>query len=255
LKYVELHAASAFSFLEGASRPEDLIACAKELELPAIALLDRDGVYGAPRFHMAAKSAGIRPHVGAEVSVEGFGNRARPPSWMQFSAVDRPARLSRSAVFPRGASRTRRADAREPDLPPRASPGCCCTSSWSNHLCQQFFLRFRITTTCRSIHFGCRIQNSANCAQAAPAVCANRRMFGHCISKFGTRHSSSVQRTLGQLVPDLAPSGPTRFAGILREEYVGRWRAYCATPGTPHFHFPCFDGLICAVRTLDFLER
>ena len=93
LKYVELHASSAFSFLEGASRPEDLVSRAKEVELSAIALLDRDGVYGAPRFHMAAKSVGIRPHVGAEVSVEGFGNQANPPSWMPNSFQPRPVRL------------------------------------------------------------------------------------------------------------------------------------------------------------------
>ncbi|HVI08100.1 MAG TPA: PHP domain-containing protein, partial [Candidatus Binatia bacterium] len=93
MKYVELHAASAFSFLEGASRPEDLVSRAKELEMPAIALVDRDGVYGAPRFHMAAKSEGIRPHVGAEVSVEGFGNRAAPPHWMPNSFSARPVRL------------------------------------------------------------------------------------------------------------------------------------------------------------------
>ena len=93
MKYVELHASSAFSFLEGASRPEDLVSRAKELELPAMALVDRDGVYGSPRFHMAAKSVGIRPHVGAEVSVEGFGNRARPPSWMLNAAPQRPVRL------------------------------------------------------------------------------------------------------------------------------------------------------------------
>jgi error-prone DNA polymerase len=93
LRYVELHAASAFSFLEGASRPEDLVSRAKEMEMPAIALVDRDGVYGAPRFHMAAKSVGIRPHVGAEVSVEGFGNRAAPPRWMPNSCPVRPVRL------------------------------------------------------------------------------------------------------------------------------------------------------------------
>src|SRR5262249_37568625 len=84
---------SAFSFLEGASRPEDLVSRAKELEQPAIALLDRDGVYGAPRFHMAAKSVGIRPHVGAEISVEGFGHLARPPSWMPNAFPARPVRL------------------------------------------------------------------------------------------------------------------------------------------------------------------
>jgi error-prone DNA polymerase len=94
LKYVELHASSAFSFLEGASRPEDLVSRAKELEMPAIALVDRDGVYGAPRFHMAAKSVGIRAHVGAEISVEGFGNRAGLPHWMPNSSSLRPVRLT-----------------------------------------------------------------------------------------------------------------------------------------------------------------
>ena len=80
--YVELHCCSAFSFLEGASLPEDLIAEAARLEMPAIALLDHDGIYGAPRFHMAAVKAGVRAHVGAEVSVEGFGMQASPPTWM-----------------------------------------------------------------------------------------------------------------------------------------------------------------------------
>src|SRR5271163_5291641 len=93
LKYVELHSSSAFSFLEGASRPEDLVSRAKELELPAIALVDRDGVYGSPRFHMAAESVGIRAHVGAEISVEGFGNRAKPPFWMPNAFSPRPVRL------------------------------------------------------------------------------------------------------------------------------------------------------------------
>src|SRR5579862_1094088 len=94
LNYVELHARSAFSFLEGASLPEDLVGRAKELEYPAIALLDRDGVYGSPRFHMAAKTAGLRAHVGAEISVEGFGNRASRPSWMPGTSAPRPVRLA-----------------------------------------------------------------------------------------------------------------------------------------------------------------
>jgi len=66
--YVELHARSAFSFLEGASLPEHLIASGAKFEMPVMALLDRDGVYGAPRFHMAAKKAGMKARVGAEVS-------------------------------------------------------------------------------------------------------------------------------------------------------------------------------------------
>jgi error-prone DNA polymerase len=93
LKYVELHSCSAFSFLEGASRPEDLIARAAELELPAIALLDRDGVYGSPRFHLAAKTAGIRAHVGAEVSVAELGTRTHTLSWMPGNIPRRPVRL------------------------------------------------------------------------------------------------------------------------------------------------------------------
>ncbi|HXE89837.1 MAG TPA: error-prone DNA polymerase [Terriglobales bacterium] len=70
--YVELHARSAFSFLEGASLPEELAQRCVELGLPAMALLDRDGVYGAPRFHLTAKKAGVRAHIGAEVTVRTF---------------------------------------------------------------------------------------------------------------------------------------------------------------------------------------
>jgi len=68
--YVELHARSAFSFLEGASLPEDLIAACGHLHMPAMALLDRDGVYGSPRFYMAAKKAGLKAHIGAEITLE-----------------------------------------------------------------------------------------------------------------------------------------------------------------------------------------
>ena len=68
--YAELRSASAFSFLDGASQPEDLIARAAELDLPAVALMDRNGVYGAPRFHKAAQEAGLKALVGAEVVVD-----------------------------------------------------------------------------------------------------------------------------------------------------------------------------------------
>jgi error-prone DNA polymerase len=69
-QYVELHARSAFSFLEGASVPEELISVAAKHDLPAMGLLDRNGVYGAPRFHQAAKKSGLRAHVGAEITVQ-----------------------------------------------------------------------------------------------------------------------------------------------------------------------------------------
>jgi len=74
MPYIELHARSAFSFLEGASLPETLIATCAERGLSAMALLDRQGVYGAPRFHMAAKQAKIKAHVGAEIAVADGGN-------------------------------------------------------------------------------------------------------------------------------------------------------------------------------------
>jgi error-prone DNA polymerase len=78
--YIELHTSSAFSFLRAASLPETLIDRAAMLGYPAIALLDRDGVSGAPRFHKAAHAAGIKPLIGAELTLEahreqGTGNR------------------------------------------------------------------------------------------------------------------------------------------------------------------------------------
>jgi len=72
--YVELHSRSAFSFLEGASLPEGLALTCSQHELPAMALLDRNGFYGAPRFHLAAKESGIKAHLGAEISVAEGGN-------------------------------------------------------------------------------------------------------------------------------------------------------------------------------------
>ena len=66
--YVELLAASAFSFLDGASLPEELARIGAELGMPGMALLDRDGVYGGPQFHKAATKAGIHPHIGAELT-------------------------------------------------------------------------------------------------------------------------------------------------------------------------------------------
>jgi error-prone DNA polymerase len=65
--YIELHARSAFSFLEGSSLPEELMAACARFHMPAMALLDSDGVYGAPRFHLAAKKLDIKAHIGAEV--------------------------------------------------------------------------------------------------------------------------------------------------------------------------------------------
>ena len=68
--YVELHSASGFSFLEGASDPEDLLGEAASLGYGALALCDRDSVSGAPRFFQAARAAGVRPLIGCEISLD-----------------------------------------------------------------------------------------------------------------------------------------------------------------------------------------
>ncbi|HVH85227.1 MAG TPA: error-prone DNA polymerase [Terriglobales bacterium] len=68
--YIELHSRSAFSFLEGASLPEALIGVCADYGMPAMALLDRNGVYGAPRFHLAAQKCKMKAHIGAEVTVD-----------------------------------------------------------------------------------------------------------------------------------------------------------------------------------------
>jgi error-prone DNA polymerase len=74
--FIELHARSAFSFLEGASLPEELIGVCQHFKMPAMALLDSDGVYGSPRFHLAADKAKVKAHIGAEVTANLFSPRS-----------------------------------------------------------------------------------------------------------------------------------------------------------------------------------
>ena len=92
-RYIELHAASAFSFLEGASLPEDLIERAVELEMPSMALLDHNGFYGSARFHTTAQRNGLRAHVGAEIATSAFGMRLTPPARLPHQHPAEPARL------------------------------------------------------------------------------------------------------------------------------------------------------------------
>src|SRR2546423_10514049 len=91
--YVELHTASAFSFLQGASLPEALVDRAAELGYSALALLDRDGVYGLPRFHKAARAAGLRPIVGAELTIATTLNAQRSSLHASTSRVETSAFL------------------------------------------------------------------------------------------------------------------------------------------------------------------
>jgi error-prone DNA polymerase len=98
--YTELHARSAFSFLEGASLPEELAQLCADRGMGAMAVVDRDGVYGAPRFYKAAEKARIRAHIGAEVtssegwrypllveSREGYQNLCRVITQMKLRAT------------------------------------------------------------------------------------------------------------------------------------------------------------------------
>ena len=81
--YVELHCRSAFSFLRGASTPEQLVRRAAELQMPTIGLCDRDGLYGAPRLFKEAKDHGVRPIVGAELTIPADGQQTILPVLVQ----------------------------------------------------------------------------------------------------------------------------------------------------------------------------
>ena len=115
--YIDLHARSAFSFLEGASVPEELAGACARFDMPAVAIVDRNGVYGAPRFHMAMKKAGLRAHIGSEITCtdghsypllaetrEGYQNLCRMVTRMKLRAKkgEGAATLAEIAEFSRG---------------------------------------------------------------------------------------------------------------------------------------------------------
>src|ERR1700736_3411250 len=68
--YAELHCHSNYSFLEGASHPDELLARARDLEMPALAITDRNGLYGAVKFFGAAERAGIKPIIGTVLTID-----------------------------------------------------------------------------------------------------------------------------------------------------------------------------------------
>src|SRR5436309_15724436 len=74
--YAELHCHSNYSFLEGASHPDELVARARDLEMPALAITDRNGFYGAVKFFGAAQRAGIQPIIGTDLTIHD-GTRPR----------------------------------------------------------------------------------------------------------------------------------------------------------------------------------
>jgi error-prone DNA polymerase len=102
--YVELRCRSAFSFLEGASTPEDLIAIAASHGHAALALADRDGVYGAPRFWKAGKAHGVRTIVGAEVTIA-YGRDAKRTGRVLLLAASRVGYRNLCKLITRGRAR------------------------------------------------------------------------------------------------------------------------------------------------------
>jgi len=115
--FVDLHVRSAFSFLEGAAVPEELAGACARYDMPAMAIVDRNGVYGAPRFHMAMKKAGLRAHIGSEITCtdghsypllaetrEGYQNLCRLITRMKLRAKkgEGAATLEEIAEFSRG---------------------------------------------------------------------------------------------------------------------------------------------------------
>ena len=91
--YIELHAASAFSFLAGASQPDALIERAAAIGMPAIALADRNGLYGVARFHTAARRLNVKAHIGAEIAITSIGNSLTPPAWLPHQYPPTPPRI------------------------------------------------------------------------------------------------------------------------------------------------------------------
>ncbi|HTO13781.1 MAG TPA: DNA polymerase III subunit alpha [Candidatus Binatia bacterium] len=111
--FVELHAQSAFTFLEGAEQPEALVEAAAREGMPALALVDRDGVYGAARFHRAAENAGVRALVGSELTLaggarlpvlvedrDGYRNLCRLITRLKLGAAKGAGRLTLDALAP-----------------------------------------------------------------------------------------------------------------------------------------------------------
>ena len=105
--YVELHCHSNFSFLDGGSHPYELAAKAAELEMPALAITDRGGVYGVVRFLQACRKLGVKPIVGTALEVDGeevvmiarnlsgYSNLCR---LLSFAHVDQPKGEARASI-------------------------------------------------------------------------------------------------------------------------------------------------------------
>ena len=138
MPYVELHAHSAYSFLDGASQPEELAARAAELGYTALALTDHDGIYGSLEFAHAAKHFGIRPITGAELTLDTPGRGGGSHVTLLVESPQGYANLCR--LITHAHARTRPKEGRDP-LPPSLEPqrleqlngGLVCLSGCARH--------------------------------------------------------------------------------------------------------------------------
>ena len=133
MPYVELHAHSAYSFLDGASQPEELAARAAELGYTALALTDHDGIYGSLEYAHAAKHFGLKPITGAELTLDGGSHVT-----LLVESPQGYANLCRLITYAH--ARTRPKEGRDP-LPPSLEPrrleqlneGLVCLSGCARH--------------------------------------------------------------------------------------------------------------------------
>jgi error-prone DNA polymerase len=132
VSYIELHTSSAFSFLRAASLPEMLVERAAALGYPALALLDRDGVYGAPRFYKAAKAAGLRALVGSELTITAGSRQSADGSRSAVGrrqTADEPSVRTADSPLPTADSRRPTADCPLPSAD-RLPPAACRLPTW-----------------------------------------------------------------------------------------------------------------------------
>lgn len=101
MSFAHLHVASGFSLRHGTASPEDLVARAAELGQPALALTDRDGLYGAVRFVRAASAAGVAPVLGVDLAVGASGVPDTPPGGRRGRPAPRTPARGGAEVDPR----------------------------------------------------------------------------------------------------------------------------------------------------------
>lgn len=188
--YVELHARSAFSFLEGASLPEELASVCSQLDAPALALLDTDNLAGAPRFYMAARKLGIRAHIGAEITLE--SGRRLPLLVENRTGYQNLCRLITSMKLraPKGEARASEAELREYSAGLVALTGDHGhDAAWVDSLLSIYGRPSVYTELQRHFHRGEEARN-----QAAMAVAASRRL--PLLATNGVRHATPAEREL-----------------------------------------------------------